>query len=49
MNPSLVPAVLEHDDVEDRREHLLKDLRPHLDHLHQGVVVRDYLAAPHFA
>ena len=45
----LVPAVLEHDDVEHRREHLLQDLRPQLDHLHQGVVVGHNLAAPHLA
>jgi hypothetical protein len=45
----LVPAVLEHDDVQDGREHLLEDLGTKLDDLNECVVVGNHLAAPNLA
>jgi hypothetical protein len=35
----LVPAVFEHDDVEDGGEHLLQDLRVDLDDVDQRIVL----------
>ena len=45
----LVPAVLEHEDVEHRGQHLLQDLRVHLHHLDQGVVLGHRLTPPDLA
>ena len=41
-----VPAFLEHDDVKDGRQHLLKNFWPHFYDLDEGVVLRGNVASP---